>query len=252
MVDGHAAGRLGGWAVRQLAGSDCERVGGGVLAQPVNAVSSLSFVAVGIAIAVASRRHEGPPAAALVYSGLLVAIGVGSVVYHGPQTAGARVLHDVPILLTVLFVVARDVGLLMRPAGTRRAESLMAVVAIVVAILVVIVAPAVVGPLTGALVGSAVLAELLVARRGLRPSRRPGLVVAIVLVGVLSVIAWVLGRSDSGVCDPESALQFHAVWHATSATVLGLWWIIASPIRPPTGDLGPDDGGFRDDSARDR
>lgn len=249
MVDGEAAGRVGGWVVRRLAGGDCELVSDGFLAQPVNAVSSLSYVVAGIAIAVASRRHEPPRTASLVYAGLVAAVGVGSALFHGPQPEGAQVLHDVPILLTALFVLVHDAGLLRtRPAGRAMAPT-VALVAIVVGTAV----PALVGPLTGALLAGAVLAELLVARRGLRPAgNRPRLVAAIVVAGVLAVVAWVLGRSGSGACDPTSAVQFHAVWHALSALVLGLWWILATPISRSTSDLGLDRGAIRNDPARDR
>ena len=78
--------------------SDCERIRDGWLAQPVNALTSLAFV--GAAAVVLARTWR--PAAdrrgeILAYSAVLTLVGAGSVAFHGPQPAGARAMHDVPI-----------------------------------------------------------------------------------------------------------------------------------------------------------
>ena len=76
--------------VLALGGSDCEALHAGWLGQPVNAVSSLAYVAAGVWV----LRRGGPagPAAAL---GL---VGVGSVLYHGPMPPGAGFVHDASIV----------------------------------------------------------------------------------------------------------------------------------------------------------
>jgi len=72
--------------VLALGGSDCEALHAGWLGQPVNAVSSLVYVAAGVW----AWRRGGPvaPAAAL---GL---VGLGSVLYHGPMPPGAGPAHN--------------------------------------------------------------------------------------------------------------------------------------------------------------
>lgn len=76
--------------------SDCERIVGGALAQPVLAVTSLAYVAVGVAVLCWAVRVRTPLAAA---AGLaLAAVGVGSFAFHGPQPSWAGLAHDLPIV----------------------------------------------------------------------------------------------------------------------------------------------------------
>lgn len=83
-----------------MGGADCELIGDGWLAQPVNAWSSLAYV-VAAGFVVSRRRNAlgGLGAAALVL------VGVGSFTYHGPQPAWAEAVHDVSIVV-LLAVVA--------------------------------------------------------------------------------------------------------------------------------------------------
>jgi hypothetical protein len=68
--------------------SDCERIAGAALAQPVLAVTSLAYVAAGMAVRCWAMRVRAPLAGA---AGLaLVAVGVGSFAYHGPQPSSAE------------------------------------------------------------------------------------------------------------------------------------------------------------------
>jgi hypothetical protein len=76
--------------------SDCERIVGGALAQPVLAVTSLAYVAVGVAVLCWAGRVRAPLAGAAGVA--LVAVGVGSFAYHGPQPSWAELAHDWPIV----------------------------------------------------------------------------------------------------------------------------------------------------------
>ncbi len=76
--------------------SDCERIVSGALAQPVLAVTSLAYVAVGVVVLWWAVRVRTPLAAA---AGLaLVAVGAGSFAFHGPQPSWAGLAHDWPIV----------------------------------------------------------------------------------------------------------------------------------------------------------
>ncbi|BBY08159.1 hypothetical protein [Mycobacterium noviomagense] len=79
--------------------SDCERVVvGAALAQPVLAITSLAYIAAGVAVLSWAARVRAPLAVA---AGLaLVAVGVGSFAYHGPQPSWAKPAHDWPIVAT--------------------------------------------------------------------------------------------------------------------------------------------------------
>ncbi len=105
--------------VSQLGGSDCEELSDGLLAQPINAITSLAYTVVGVGVLLLAWRRGRVTLDAWVYGGLLVAIGLGSVLFHGPQPAGSRVLHDLPITLTVFYMVAADVQLLRNGRPTR-------------------------------------------------------------------------------------------------------------------------------------
>jgi hypothetical protein len=102
----------------RLGASDCERLRDGWLAQPVNAMTSLAYVAAGGVVgARALRSPGGTDPAAMLYAAGLGLVGLGSVAFHGPQPPGARLAHDLPILATLGILGATP--LLRRHAGRR-------------------------------------------------------------------------------------------------------------------------------------
>ena len=76
--------------------SDCERIVGAVLAQPVLAITSLAYVAAGMAVVFWAVRVTGLLAG--VAGVTLMAVGVGSFAYHGLQPSWADLAHDWPIV----------------------------------------------------------------------------------------------------------------------------------------------------------
>jgi hypothetical protein len=93
--------------------SDCERIREGWLAQPVNALTSLAFVAAGgVVLARTWQPARDRRGELLAYSAMLALVGAGSVAFHGPQPPGARVMHDLPIPLLL--------GLAIGTPGIRR------------------------------------------------------------------------------------------------------------------------------------
>jgi hypothetical protein len=88
--------------------ADCEQLHDGLLEQPVNALSSLAYVAAGMWV----WRHDRLQGAALV------AVGVGSIAYHGFGGTVAHWLHDVTIVV-VAVVAARAVPRVRRGAAAR-------------------------------------------------------------------------------------------------------------------------------------
>ena len=83
-------------APRGFGHSDCERIVDGALAQPVLAVTSLAYVAAGIAVLCWAIRLKARLAGTAGVA--LVAVGAGSVVFHGPQPSWAGPAHDWPIV----------------------------------------------------------------------------------------------------------------------------------------------------------
>ncbi len=76
--------------------SDCERIVGAALAQPVLAITSLAYVAAGMAVLCWAMRVRAPLAGAAGVA--LVAVGAGSFAYHGPQPSWAELAHNWPIV----------------------------------------------------------------------------------------------------------------------------------------------------------
>lgn len=84
--------------------SDCERIVDGALAQPVLAVTSLAYVAAGLVVLGWAMRWRSPLAWAAAI--VLVAVGVGSFAFHGPQPSWAKPAHDLPIIAAVVVYAA--------------------------------------------------------------------------------------------------------------------------------------------------
>lgn len=211
----------------ELGETDCEELGSGLLAQPVNAISSLSYVVVGVVIAVSAVRSGRERTNSLVFAGCLAAVGIGSVAFHGPQTSGSQVMHDLPILITALFILTHDLSV-VRPRPRHQLWSFAA--ASVVATVISIVNPAVAPPLTGVVVAAVVIVEFVIFRRGLRPidaRRERRIYVAVAAVAAVAGASWLLGRSNSPVCDPDSVVQLHGLWHVVSSGIFWLWWWLA-------------------------
>ncbi len=82
------AGDVGAVLRPHAALGDCEQVRPGFFGQPVNSATSLAYVVAGAYVA---RRGESRPR---LWSALLVALGIGSIGYHGPGTRSGKWLHD--------------------------------------------------------------------------------------------------------------------------------------------------------------
>ncbi|KUI21022.1 hypothetical protein AU192_11225 [Mycobacterium lehmannii] len=88
--------------------SDCERIGDAMLGQPVLALTSLAYVAVGIAVLCWAIRGRAVLAGAAGVA--LVAVGFGSFVFHGPQPPWAGPVHDWPIVALAGVCVIGVIG----------------------------------------------------------------------------------------------------------------------------------------------
>lgn len=216
----------------RIGDSDCERLRDGLLAQPVNALSSFAYAVVGIVIAGASLHARREQGRSVLFAACLVATGLGSVAFHGPQPAGSRFLHDFPILLTVLVMAVTDLALLVRLPMPERT---IFVAGGVLAGALTVLSPEAGSALTGALVVVVVVCEVLIHRRHLRPTpRRRQHSTHLIMVSVAAVAGalWVLGRTDSPICDPGDVVQPHGLWHVASAVLFGLWWWLALGQAP--------------------
>ena len=211
-----------------VAASDCERVRPGLISQPVNAATSLSYVVAGLVVAARGRsvrRAGGDASVAGPVAGALVLNGVGSVAYHGPGGRSGKWLHDTGLVAVNATLAVAGVARLRRwqPGRVRAADA--ALVAGAAGVLAVRPGAelALVAPLAAVAIGQ----ELI------RPSRQGG--VRRVAGGlVLAAGAVVQARSRTGGpwCRPDGPFHGHGLWHVLSA--VGLTLVVDGALaRPP-------------------
>lgn len=219
---------------------DCEAIRDGFLSQPSNAISSLAFVLAAAWIAWRATRVRRERAELFVLATIVAANGVGSFGFHGPFGASFRWFHDLSALSIPLFVAVHDAGLVRGTAIRSRLVGVAAGVAIVGALLAVW--PHLLVPLGFVGAVAAGLGELAAFRAGYRP--RPGRASWVQLAAwatvlsalALAGLAFLLGRSTSPWCRPESLLQAHAAWHLLVAVSSAAYAWAAFELRgePPT------------------
>lgn len=219
-------------AFGRIGESDCEVLGVGAFAQPSNTWSSFAYVIVGLLVVIRGLRAPiGERLPQTLFGLAVVAVGVGSVAFHGLQPGWARLVHDLANLAILAFVVAFDLVAIHAWSRTW----LLSVFVGLVAVLGVIIAAAPEAALLAAVpMGvAAVTGEVVVYRRRLRGSGMKtrtlqlyGMIASIVAVAGVSNV---LGRTGGPLCDPNGLLQLHALWHVLTAAAFGLWVFIGFP-----------------------
>ncbi|MDV7084248.1 hypothetical protein [Rhodococcus opacus] len=203
----------------------CERYrDAGFLGQPAAAVTSLAFVIAGLVVV--ARRQHGTPT--VIYGLLVVAVGAGSLVAHGPNPPWQAYAHDIPIA-TLLAYIAVDA------ASDRLGRRLSPVWWLVVPVVMI---PAVAAGPTVSTIVQAILAAIAVGfglerARG-RPQLRRTTIVAVLLL-VSGALLGTIGDRTS-ICRPTGILQGHALWHVLAAAGL---WRLAPTIGRARGETPP-------------
>jgi hypothetical protein len=222
-------------------GPGCEALHEGFLAEPVSAWSSLAFVVAAIVIVMSARglvdTPEGPTngnrrRAVLGYAALVAGIGVGSILQHGPNPPGSDVVHDLPLLGTLLFIAVDSAAAL---AGRRRVWWWWVLPTLALQ-------PLVIGLPRAGDVAQFTIALLPVGLTLIRaratPGLRPRITVAVALMALGSVIG--LSTRQGLLCVPDSIWQGHAAWHMLIAAGLAvLTPILGRPTRAPVYSSSP-------------
>jgi hypothetical protein len=209
-----------------------------VLAQPVNAWSSLAFLPAGAWVLVLAARAGARRSELVVYGLAVASNALGGLLFHGWQWPGARWIHDVAILSVLVFIAAcgaarrfdRGTGWTMWAFGLALA---------VLGALLATVPSATYGVygLAGAVAG---LGEVVEVRRELPAARMEGISAELrARLGALAALAlgasaFFAGRTGGPLCDPPSLMQWHAVWHVAAAVAMVLYAVgrIAPHPRP--------------------
>ena len=192
----------------------CERVGPGLWAEPVNALTNAAFFLALWLLWRSARRSGLLTAPIVLLLALVLAIGIGSALFHTFATPWARVLDELPILLFQLLFVwlyARRVMELRRLAAG--------------AILIAFFAAALYGRrfpqlLNGSLIYAPALI-LVCALGGYHyATRKPARAHLALAAGVLAAAVG-LRTLDAPVCE-RFVLGTHFLWHLLVATVIYL------------------------------
>lgn len=210
-----------------LGESDCETVDSGSLVQPINAITSLAFSVVGLALAGWAGAAQGRERwIRWAFVAAMVSTGIGSFLYHGPQPAGSGFVHDITFLTALLILVTADA------AAARRWSDHMVIAVLIASVLVVsallLLSPDITNVITGVLVVLLVVSDILLFGRGGRGT--PWYLAAVGFL-VLALVANAFGRTGSPLCDPMSPFQLHGAWHVLSAAALGCYAVATGAVR---------------------
>ena len=108
----------------------CERVGPGLLAEPLNAVSNASFLLAAWAAWTLAERAGALSAGVRVLIALAASVGIGSLLWHTLANAWTLALDIFPILLFLVWYIWLYVR---RVAGLRPRVAALAVAAFLLA-----------------------------------------------------------------------------------------------------------------------
>jgi hypothetical protein len=198
-----------------LGASDCERLRGGVLAQPANTLSAATLTAGGLLIARRNRHHRH----ATLVGTVVAAAGLGSVAYHGPGGRAAGWAHDATIASMLGVITLQDVCE-VRPDLTRPATLCYSwAVAGIGALLAL--RPDTIRQVTALLAGAAVVAEISARRLARGDTKRAHRTAEGLMT--MAVAAYVAGRTESRACRPDSWVQLHGLWHTLSGAAMIAW-----------------------------
>lgn len=213
--------------ISALGESDCEAIGRGWLAQPTNAISSLTFTVVGVALIGYAMRAEGVERLvrwAFVLA--TVATGIGSFLFHGPQGDYSHFLHDVTFLAVLVVIGVGNLGSALGWTGRTLVIALSVILVGYGGFLLVF--PGATNVLTGSSVVLVIGADVAIRRQGAPAARwYAGAVIAM----ALAIGFFVLGRTGGPICDSKSLFQGHALWHVLSAIGVAAYFVATAGPR---------------------
>jgi hypothetical protein len=204
----------------------CERLGPELFAEPVNALTNAAFFVAAWMLWRRSRRQNARSAEVVLLIALVVAIGIGSSLFHTFANTWARVFDELPILL---FQLAFIWFYARRVIGWRVGAATALTLAFLAAALYSRQFPAL---LNESLIYLPAIGALLTLGLYHWLTRKFAPFLLISAAGVL-VLAVFLRTIDAAVC-PQFPLGTHFLWHLTVALVLYLCGLalLVSPQKP--------------------
>jgi hypothetical protein len=171
----------------------CEAVRTGLIAQPANTWSSLAFVLVGAWILARSPMK--------LYGAATISIGVGSAFYHASLTFVGQVADIFGMYLLVTFVLLFNVSRFFGP--------------LYIALNLALLAAQIAFPQSRRYLFAAVIAAVLIVEIRSHRIERKWLYWALAAMSA-GFLLWTLDITHR-LCDPQSLLQGHALWHVLGA-----------------------------------
>lgn len=191
----------------------CEAIGDGVIRQPANTWSSLAFVLVAVWILVRRGRNDAARRALRrselgLFLGSLVAVGLGSAIYHASLTFIGQVFDVSGMYFIATFILLHRLGPSWKLPAGRSIAGFVGVNGVLM--LAQVTTPSLRRGAFGVLLVSALAVEWRSSRGGRRFLGSGALLMAIAFA------IWGLDRIRV-ICAPASLLQGHAVWHLLGA-----------------------------------
>ncbi len=199
----------------------------GAAVQPVNTLTNAGFVLVGLAVlAQVGRARNGSRAGRpnrmrddelypVLYGSAAIGLGVGSALFHGTMTDWGGWFDLVSMYAYISFLFAYNVGALR----SWNRKSFAAGYGILVAVLALVQWPLEEGLgkfVFGALIIITVGTEWRIALDPFIARRRPWFWVGLgSYVG--ANLVWLASRTGAPLCDADSLLQGHGLWHLVTA-----------------------------------
>ena len=219
-----------GAILAQIGRSDCETIGSGVFAQPINTVSSLAYAVTGVLVFGWAFAVSGTERAyRLVFGVAMASTGIGSVLFHGPQSGPSQFTHDATFLLTLWFLGIGNLADRFAWSSARRWTVIALGSGAVAATL--LMSPAITNAVMVVGVTVLVVSDVLLRLQGRAASMW---FVGSFITIALAVAMFLLGRTGSPFCDPDGLFQGHAVWHLLGAVSLGSYFVGTSRARLET------------------
>jgi hypothetical protein len=202
---------------RQIGGY-CERLGPGLWAEPLNAVTNLAFLLAAWAAWRMIRRD--PVGIAHVLTAILALIGIGSGLFHTFATTGTAMADTLPILLFILvYVFAASRDFLGWPASL----SGVAVLGVFPWVGGVTWAILQIAPGLGGSAAYASVDLLIWLYAGLLARRDPAVACNLAIGAAILAVSITARALDEPLCG-INPIGTHFLWHILNATML-LWMI---------------------------
>ncbi len=204
----------------------CERTSFDFWAEPVNAITNGAFLLAAVVGVLAARRIGRLDAGTAILAGLIVAIGIGSFLFHTVATRWAAIADVLPIQLFIIayFILAmrRYLGLPWWGAGVIGIAFIPAQFVLVQAFSVIL------GGVLGSGVGYLPAALALAGTAVVLLIRRHAAGWPLVIATALFALSLGFRTIDEPLCHVWP-LGTHFVWHLLNGVLLG--WLLLTMIR---------------------